>query len=758
MARKQLGVAPSRTDDAATKSYVDTGQYATTIGNGSLTSIPVTHNLGTTDVLVSVHLISSGEEIDCDVFKNNGNTITLGFATAPQSNSIRCVVIAAGAGSSGSGTGGSGVGAGRLIIDFRDCGMIGDGTPRPLSTLFGTLAAAQAVYPAAVALSDELDWAAMQSAVNAHPGDSFLVHSTVHAITNRPLDPTDYSVWTVDGIIENIWPRNTPTAGQDRAAVFHGGNMHPAVLNTGVVWASSTSYSSTQIIQSGSLYYQCVTAGISASSGSGPSGTDTSITDGTVVWKYLRNTNPFTNAFRTYNLSNISKGSNYLTITDLDKPVLSVGDKIIVRSSTGEDNYAGISRIYDFMQFNKVTAYNSVTGNITVELPMGENVGSTSGMTGPTLCVISGTDTNNGQRWRMLDGFELRGRGKVIGRTLFGKQGMWRCRATIQADCEQLVSSNAAIKCYFDISGTFTNRCLEIAFASWESTYIVDGVYRYDPEVASSADATISIGEQSTGNDITVRCFRGPEHVAQVYMMQDQGIRSTIRAQLFDYSSGDANGPISSVVAIKASNFVNRPPADNTYDLYIRTNSQGGGGATAKSSYLTVGAIASESQPAYPRRARWQVNAKSESAPADYLEKIYSGKNNLRGPTIADKVRCFVNGPGIEAPQNATVVLSQVQGPLTVPANTTITLGTYAFGGVGLGDSLDVDLQAVQSPTTQSGSFGDVVATATVVSSAQIRIFLTNYSSTDVVWPSGPILNPHVAWYQRRISLADFIP
>jgi hypothetical protein len=45
-------------------------------------------------------------------------------------------------------------------VDVRDWGVVGDGASRPLSSTggggFTTLAAAQAVYPAAVALTDEL--------------------------------------------------------------------------------------------------------------------------------------------------------------------------------------------------------------------------------------------------------------------------------------------------------------------------------------------------------------------------------------------------------------------------------------------------------------------------------------------------------------------------------------------------------------------------------------------------------------------------
>lgn len=81
--------------DAATKNYVDAAKnsFAANVGNGSSTSIAVTHNLGTLDVVVSVHLVSTGEEVDCDIVKTSGNVVTLNFATAPALNSLRCTVI-----------------------------------------------------------------------------------------------------------------------------------------------------------------------------------------------------------------------------------------------------------------------------------------------------------------------------------------------------------------------------------------------------------------------------------------------------------------------------------------------------------------------------------------------------------------------------------------------------------------------------------------------------------------------------------------
>lgn len=51
-------------------------------------------------------------------------------------------------------------------IDVRWFGAIGDGANHPLSQRYSTLAAAQAIYPHATALTDEIDWCAIQAALN----------------------------------------------------------------------------------------------------------------------------------------------------------------------------------------------------------------------------------------------------------------------------------------------------------------------------------------------------------------------------------------------------------------------------------------------------------------------------------------------------------------------------------------------------------------------------------------------------------------
>lgn len=65
-----------------------------TIGDGSSTSIVVTHSLGTVDIICQVRDISTGALVECDNTANSTTQVTLAFAVAPASNSYRVVVLA----------------------------------------------------------------------------------------------------------------------------------------------------------------------------------------------------------------------------------------------------------------------------------------------------------------------------------------------------------------------------------------------------------------------------------------------------------------------------------------------------------------------------------------------------------------------------------------------------------------------------------------------------------------------------------------
>lgn len=75
------------------------------------------------------------------------------------------------------------------VVHARQFGAIGDGSLHPLSAFFGTLAAAQAIYPHAVALTDQIDWVAIQAGINwlAAVGGGTLEHDRGAYRINRTV-------------------------------------------------------------------------------------------------------------------------------------------------------------------------------------------------------------------------------------------------------------------------------------------------------------------------------------------------------------------------------------------------------------------------------------------------------------------------------------------------------------------------------------------------------------------------------------------
>ena len=68
-------------------------RYATTGPAGVGTSMVVTHNLGTLDVMVQVYEIATGDNIECDMIRTTTNVVTLGFALPQTPNTLRVLVI-----------------------------------------------------------------------------------------------------------------------------------------------------------------------------------------------------------------------------------------------------------------------------------------------------------------------------------------------------------------------------------------------------------------------------------------------------------------------------------------------------------------------------------------------------------------------------------------------------------------------------------------------------------------------------------------
>lgn len=67
-------------------------KYAAVIGDGTQTSIAVTHDLNTTDVSIDVFEVATGLEVYTKTNRTNANTVTFTFAKAPTNGQYRVVI------------------------------------------------------------------------------------------------------------------------------------------------------------------------------------------------------------------------------------------------------------------------------------------------------------------------------------------------------------------------------------------------------------------------------------------------------------------------------------------------------------------------------------------------------------------------------------------------------------------------------------------------------------------------------------------
>ncbi len=81
------------TNDVAIDTSVVARKFNANIGDGSTTAIAVNHQLGTKDVVVQLRQNSDDAHVYADVVSTDTNNVTVTFATAPASNSIRVTVI-----------------------------------------------------------------------------------------------------------------------------------------------------------------------------------------------------------------------------------------------------------------------------------------------------------------------------------------------------------------------------------------------------------------------------------------------------------------------------------------------------------------------------------------------------------------------------------------------------------------------------------------------------------------------------------------
>ena len=79
---------------AGVKKFVDDRKFKASIGDGTNTSIAVTHSLGTTDVIVQLFDVSSGDTVYADVVRTSTSVVTVSFGAAPATNDIRILIQA----------------------------------------------------------------------------------------------------------------------------------------------------------------------------------------------------------------------------------------------------------------------------------------------------------------------------------------------------------------------------------------------------------------------------------------------------------------------------------------------------------------------------------------------------------------------------------------------------------------------------------------------------------------------------------------
>lgn len=175
--------------------YAADGRYTLTISGPGIETINIT------DVLLEDPQDGSAMVIDGGTIANSAlSNITIDGVAVAGSDIAKYSRLNDADGSSlvgfiqsGSGTLANTVeGKLRLRCDVEDFGAIGDGTLHTLSERFSTLAAAQAVYPHVTALTDSIDWAAIQAAINS--GVKNIRFTQNEYVTNKTLGGTRQNV------------------------------------------------------------------------------------------------------------------------------------------------------------------------------------------------------------------------------------------------------------------------------------------------------------------------------------------------------------------------------------------------------------------------------------------------------------------------------------------------------------------------------------------------------------------------------------
>ena len=93
--------------------------------------------------------------------------------------------------------------------------------------------------------------------------------------------------------INGLWNGVTAGTGGGLYGIWAG----PTAAGATPAWVVSHAYAAGVVVVANGNYYTCTTGGTSASSGTGPTGTGTGITDGSAVWSYLRGSAQGTGGF-----------------------------------------------------------------------------------------------------------------------------------------------------------------------------------------------------------------------------------------------------------------------------------------------------------------------------------------------------------------------------------------------------------------------------------------------------------------------------
>lgn len=118
-----------------------------------------------------------------------------------------------------------------------------------------------------------------------NPANSWAV-STAYAVDDQVSANGNLYVCTTAGTSSGAGsgPSGTGTGITDGSVVWD----YVGTTGTAVaVWTASTAYTTGQQVDSHGFLYECATGGTSSATGDGPEGTGTGITDGTAVWDYV---------------------------------------------------------------------------------------------------------------------------------------------------------------------------------------------------------------------------------------------------------------------------------------------------------------------------------------------------------------------------------------------------------------------------------------------------------------------------------------